>query len=32
MIILGIDPGSRKAGFGLVELRGRILNTWIPLP
>ncbi len=26
MIILGIDPGSRKAGFGLVELSGRKLN------
>ena len=23
MIILGIDPGSRKAGFGLIELEGR---------
>ena len=26
MIILGIDPGSRKAGFGLVELKGRDIN------
>lgn len=26
MIILGIDPGSRKAGFGLIELKGRKLN------
>lgn len=26
MIILGIDPGSRKAGFGLIELNGRKLN------
>lgn len=26
MIILGIDPGSRKAGFGLVELKGRKIN------
>jgi len=26
MIILGIDPGSRKAGFGLVELKGKDIN------
>jgi crossover junction endodeoxyribonuclease RuvC len=26
MIILGIDPGSRKAGFGLIELKGRKIN------
>ena len=26
MIILGIDPGSRKAGFGLIEIQGRKLN------
>ena len=26
MIILGIDPGSRKAGFGLIELKGRDIN------
>lgn len=26
MIILGIDPGSRKAGFGLIEVTGRKLN------
>ena len=26
MVILGIDPGSRKAGFGLIELKGRDIN------
>jgi crossover junction endodeoxyribonuclease RuvC len=26
MIILGIDPGSRKAGYGLLELVGRKIN------
>ena len=26
MIILGIDPGSRKTGYGLVELKGRKFN------
>jgi crossover junction endodeoxyribonuclease RuvC len=26
MIILGIDPGSRKAGFGLIEVKGRKIN------
>ncbi len=26
MIILGIDPGSRKAGYGLIELEGRKIS------
>tara|TARA_R110002072_G_scaffold288917_1_gene455331 strand:- start:7191 stop:7739 length:549 start_codon:yes stop_codon:yes gene_type:complete len=26
MIILGIDPGSRKAGYGLIEVSGRKIN------
>jgi crossover junction endodeoxyribonuclease RuvC len=26
MIILGVDPGSRKAGFGLIEVKGRKIN------
>lgn len=26
MIILGIDPGSRKAGYGVVEVNGKKIN------
>lgn len=26
MIILGIDPGSRKAGYGLIEVSGRKIS------
>lgn len=26
MIILGVDPGSRKAGFALIELHGKKIN------
>lgn len=26
MIIMGIDPGSRKAGYGVIEMHGRSLR------
>lgn len=26
MIIMGIDPGSRKAGYGVIEMQGRSLR------
>lgn len=26
MIILGVDPGSRKAGYALIELQGKKIN------
>lgn len=26
MIILGIDPGSRKAGYGVIEVNGKKIN------
>ena len=27
MIVLGIDPGSRRTGFGVIEVRGRVTRA-----
>lgn len=28
-IILGIDPGSRVTGYGVIRQVGRQLSTWV---